>query len=378
MNKRRILLVTHEFPPHAGGVARFCFELAQALSKYADVDVVAPRYDQSESAPQDPTEAFKIYRFPGFGFRYRTFLTYRSAIQARLTNAYDLVIIADWPALLAMRSLDVGAARRMAIFYGSEIRGLAESPVAGYLLRSRAALAGLDDIVCISTFTRKLFLSYFPEFEPQARIVPLGVSDYWFAPVDDEQVRQFRTRYGCNGERKLLLTVARLDRRKGHDRLIQAIGSMPADSRDKLVYICIGPESEPDYVAELKLLAASNAVHCVFPGRLSDDEVRIAYRAADLFALTANADPVKHEGFGLVLLESAAQGLPAIVTDVDAIPEVVNNGVNGVVCTSNSMIAATLIRLVDGNLNLPGESCIAHARTYSWDRCACSILDLSE
>ena len=117
MNKRRILLATHEFPPHAGGVARFCFELAQALSAHADVDVVAPRYDLPDSSPQQAEMAFKAWRFPGERYRHANFLTYRHAIRERLSSAaYDLVIAADWPALLAMRSLKVGRAKRTAIF----------------------------------------------------------------------------------------------------------------------------------------------------------------------------------------------------------------------------------------------------------------------
>lgn len=376
MSKRRILLATHEFPPHAGGVARFCFELAQALSVHAEVEVVAPRYGLTGSSPQHPAEmAFKAWRFPGESYRHANFLTYRNAIRERLSNAsYDLVIAADWPALLALGSLNVGQAKRSAIFYGSEIRGLAESAVSRYLFRSKAALAALDDIVCISAFTRQLFVSHFPALAHKARIVPLGVNEYWFAEVSDQAAQTCRDRYRCRPDSKLLLTVARLDRRKGHDRMLRAIGSLPPESRDRFVYLSIGPASEPDYVAELEALAVSLKINFVLAGRVSDEEVRTAYRAADLFALTANADPTKHEGFGLVLLESAAQGLPAVVTDVDAIPEVVRNDVNGIVCTSDAMIVDTLERLAREQLHFSADASIAHARTYSWDRCARGII----
>ncbi len=371
MKRPRVLLVTHEFPPQTGGIARFCLELARAASSYAEIDVVAPRYDLCDVPQNGKSEPFKTYRFAGAAFRYGTFLKYRAAIRARLSMPYDLVVAADWPGILALRTLDVGNARRIGIFYGTEIYGLSRSPLIKYVLRSRSALDRLDDVVCISEFTRRLLLSHFPHLEPQSRVVALGVSDYWFNSVSADAARQFRSKYGCaDRNRKLVLTVARLDSRKGQDRLIRALGALPSSSRDRVEYVCIGPESEPDYVAHLKALAVANGVNFALAGRISDEEVRVAYRAADLFALTANADPVKHEGFGLVLLECAAQGLPALVTNVDAIPEVVINDVNGMVCDSDDMITAALQKLLDNDLHFSAATCINHARNYSWDTCA--------
>jgi glycosyltransferase involved in cell wall biosynthesis len=67
------------------------------------------------------------------------------------------------------------------------------------------------------------------------------------------------------------------------------------------------------------------------------------WRAADLFVM-----PTLNEAFGLVFQEAAAAGLPAIGTRHNAVPEIIADGVTGLLVTPGSVedIAAALDRLV--------------------------------
>jgi len=78
------------------------------------------------------------------------------------------------------------------------------------------------------------------------------------------------------------------------------------------------------------------------------------------------------EGFGLVLLEAAAAGLPAVVTAVHAIPEVVDSRA-GWICQPRDI--AGLARsfadaLIDSRHDKMRDLCIDHAREFTWDQCA--------
>ena len=55
-----------------------------------------------------------------------------------------------------------------------------------------------------------------------------------------------------------------------------------------------------------------------FTGRLTDEELALAYQAADAFLLPSNS----LECFGLIILEALACGCPVIATDAGAIPEI--------------------------------------------------------
>jgi glycosyltransferase involved in cell wall biosynthesis len=61
-----------------------------------------------------------------------------------------------------------------------------------------------------------------------------------------------------------------------------------------------------------------------FHGRVSGDELPNLYQSADIFVL-----PSYHEGYGMVVVEAMQFGLPAIVSNITALPELVRHGVNG-------------------------------------------------
>jgi len=104
---------------------------------------------------------------------------------------------------------------------------------------------------------------------------------------------------------------------------------------------------------------------------VTDGELKAAYTLAHVFALTGEDVPGRVEGFGLVLLEAAAQGLPAVVTQLQALPEVVSNGQTGWVCATNSELTTAFeSALTKAHTNTLADQCIQHARAFTWDRCA--------
>lgn len=110
------------------------------------------------------------------------------------------------------------------------------------------------------------------------------------------------------------LTVCRFYARKRIDLLLEAMALMPADSRAKLRIVGDGLEG-PRWRGVAERLALGE--RCRFLGDVSYEQLAEEYAHADAFVF-----PSAQEGFGIVLLEAMAAGLPIVATRSGAIPEV--------------------------------------------------------
>lgn len=367
---RSILIATHEYLPYPGGIGRYCAALAGAAAAAGHrVAVLAPAYDGPVGS-FCAEDGVTVHRFAGNTFQIAALGEYRARLRGLLASgAYDDVLAADWPALLALGPIATPGIRRLATIYGTEVLMFRRSWRLR-LLGAGRALRSFDRLIGISGFTRDLLARQHPPLASRACAIPLGVDSGWFRTPSTEALAAFRTRCGIKDGIRVVLTVARLDSRKGHNRTIEALGRLPAALRCQVRYVCVGRIVDEAYAARLREQAAARSVDLLLTGPIPDAEVLAAYRSADVFALTANAEAHKVEGFGLVLLEAAAQGLPSVVTPVDAIPEVIAAGRTGHVADNPEALAAAFADVLDGDPQRWRDDCIAHARTFSWDVCA--------
>ncbi len=177
----------------------------------------------------------------------------------------------------------------------------------------RAVLRRAQAYVVLSAAFRRVLVERYGVRPWDVHVLRPGVELEHFSPGDRAAARE---RLGVPGDAFLALTVRRLVPRTGVGELLDAwelaAGQMPPGAT--LLVAGDGP-----LAGELGARAAAIASREVrMAGRLSDEDLLAAYRAADV----AVVPTISHEGFGLVVLEAAACGTPSIVTDVDALPEV--------------------------------------------------------
>lgn len=124
-----------------------------------------------------------------------------------------------------------------------------------------------------------------------------------------------------------LLGVARLVEKKGIEVLLQALAALPSDLHWRYEHIGGGPLRERlTGLAERLGLGDRVGWH----GSLPQDRVIEAYRAADLFVLASRIAPDgDRDGLPNVLLEAGAQQLAVVASRVSAVPELIEDGVNG-------------------------------------------------
>jgi len=140
-----------------------------------------------------------------------------------------------------------------------------------------------------------------------------------FPPVPEKQKAELRRQLRLDDATRVLLSVGRLSREKGHADLIQAIPKMLEFSGNTplhLVLVGEGPE-RPRIEDLCRNLRLTDIV--TLTGQ--QDNINRYYGIADVFLL-----PSHSEGCPNVLLEAMAAAVPVVATEVGGIPEVVTNG----------------------------------------------------
>jgi phosphatidylinositol alpha-1,6-mannosyltransferase len=161
---------------------------------------------------------------------------------------------------------------------------------------------------------------------------------------------QLIERYGLSGS-EILLTIGRLaetERYKGFDQVFDAIPSL-AKKFGKIKYLIVGEGSDKTRLDDrAKELGISE--HVVFTGRVSDQEKIELYRLSDVYVM-----PSAGEGFGIVLIEAAACGLPVIGSEADGSREALLSGELGVLVDPANR--EQLIEEIGQILELKGPHC---------------------
>jgi phosphatidylinositol alpha-1,6-mannosyltransferase len=178
------------------------------------------------------------------------------------------------------------------------------------------------------------------------------------------------------GRVPIILSVGRLVRRKGFDRVIEA---MPTLRRrfPGLRYEIVGDGPDRTYLSDLAT-ALGVRDDVTFLGAASDEETRDAYERAWCFALPVRRERHDVEGFGLVYLEAATARLAAIGGRDSGADDAIRHGTTGLLVDGRSTSEIThaldvLLRDRDFAAMLSEAAYDRAIRDFSWDRVARTI-----
>src|SRR5438105_3769195 len=146
--------------------------------------------------------------------------------------------------------------------------------------------------------------------------------------------------------RRLILSVGRLQRRKGFDSVIRALPLLSEQGVDAH-YVVIGSGDDGQYLQRLAAeLGVSDRVHLL--GHVGYEDLPRWYAACDLFAMPNRDIDGDTEGFGLVFLEAASAGKPAVAGVAGGTGSAVVDGVTGLRVDGEKLeaITAALARLL--------------------------------
>ena len=201
-----------------------------------------------------------------------------------------------------------------------------------------------DAVLSNSDFTRDTLIDLLGVEAGRIAVVYPTVDEERFRPGLDGT--DLRAAIGVNEATGLILSVGRLQRRKGFDSVIRALPELRRRGIDAH-YALIGIGDDRDYLHRLATeLGVADRVHLL--GHVSYDDLPRWYAACDLFAMPNRDIEGDTEGFGLVFLEAASAGKPALAGTAGGTGSAVIDGVTGLRVNGESLeaIVGGLTRLL--------------------------------
>ncbi|HWZ93628.1 MAG TPA: glycosyltransferase family 4 protein [Opitutaceae bacterium] len=334
-----VFLITHEFYPKRGGIATFTEEIAKASASLGyDVEVWA----QSAAAGIEKAWPFRLRRLPLKGTHDLT-CQLRLAFQLiteRRRLRYATVYLPEPGPMLGLMLLQFFKAfrpkRLILTFHGSEILKFHRSPFKRILARSLIRHA--TRISTLTNYTHQLLCTHFPEAIGKTFITPGALrSDFAVVPAPP-----------ASRDKIIVLTVGRLHPRKGQFITLRALQALDPRFRVQIEYWLVGSSNRGNYERALRFAAAQSDFPVRFFGGVPDDELDRIYDHASIFAMTSIEHDCSIEGFGLVYLEAAAHGLPAVGHNVGGVTEAVVDNVTGLLVPPDrpAQLTAAFERLI--------------------------------
>jgi len=332
--RTRIAQLSTRFPPAPGGVERHVAELSPRLgARGYRVDVftsdlvrefpierLSPDVPRTETTAYGAVHRLRVWSLPGelhypfFRGLYAALAAFGPDLVHAHTYGTNQVAVArryrrrtGRPFVLTAHfhpiwSIHGGWLRH-------RIRGFYDRRVAGPVVRDAAR-------VIVQTHEEERLLRTLGLPLPPVEIVPPG---YRPLPAPPPGPHPFGDRYGIDGP--FFLFVGRLASNKGLLELVAAFRAV-AEEAPAFRLVLVGTDGGMRAPAEARARALGLADRVRFVGPVDDDALlAAAYREARALVL-----PSEYEAFGLVLLESLAQGRPVIASRVGGIPEFVEDG----------------------------------------------------
>lgn len=226
----------------------------------------------------------------------------------------------------------------------------AEQLGGGYALAGwaeRTAVEAADAVIAVSAAMREDILGCYPALDPaRVHVVHNGIDTRLYRPDPGTEALD---RIGLDPSRPYVLFVGRITRQKGVPQLLRAVrGIEPAAQ----VVLCAGAPDTPEIEREFReryeeLSRVRAGVHWV-PQMLPRPEVIQLLTHAAAFVC-----PSVYEPLGIVNLEAMACGTPVVASRVGGVPEVVEDGVTGVLVPVDDVFEQGLARALDSVLGDP-------------------------
>jgi len=371
----KIVMVTEylapEDKPYFGGVDARTINLAKCLTKNNDVQIITSFTEGGERI--ENYDGFKIHRV---GKKRR--FTQRGDFLQRLNFNSEVISkilslqpdIVDGSGFVSYAGCYAGAEKTGVpsvatvheIWQGewAQNMGLING-FAGHFLEKQYLKYNFGGYVSVSNFTKEKLIEKIGIDEEKIAVVYNGI---------DLDLYESTTVDGKYAD-PTIVTVCRLVSYKRVDDLIRAVKALKTDFQNiKLKIIGDGPQKEA-----LKTLSKTLGVedNVDFLGKVSDtQDVIKVLKKSHVFAL-----PSIVEGFGMVIIEAMAAGIPYVASDIRPIREVTNGGIGGLLSKPKNcedLASKIKILLVDEpKRNSVMKNASKHIENYKWNNLACKL-----
>ncbi|RMH64300.1 MAG: glycosyltransferase family 1 protein [Calditrichaeota bacterium] len=375
----KFFILTEDYPPAPGGIAQWARGVAHSLARLKHDVTVITRIKPGATLTDDSVlrmVALPVWQWINLRLLYLYAATYWQIIKHRP----DVIIATTWNlAAIALKGRSWFGYRVVTVYHGLEVTKNLTARHKRLLLRvlDRSALN-----IAVSRFTRDRICEKLSLPADTIQVVPNGVNLELFYPAPPRV--DLQEKYQLRG-RRVLLTLSRVIGRKGHDIVIRALPAL-VEKYPNLLYLIAGAWHQDFYERLQALIREKDMADYVrFTGRLEDDALPDVYNLAEIYIMVSkgSGESGNSEGFGITYLEANACEKPVIGSNVDGIPDAIEDGVNGLLVEANNVDVTrrAIERLLHDadlrdKLGRAGRSRIE--RQFTWEKVTGRILNLLE
>lgn len=341
---KKILFVTNDFGPRAGGIESFIMGLVERLPKDSVTVFTSSQGDTSAYDAKWKVDGVEVIRdrtkmllpTPRIAWAIRSIVKKTEPSVACFGAAAPL-------ALLAPTLRKAGVQRIVSLTHGHEVWWAKVFP---FSLAIRRVGNTVDALTYLGDFTkRNISRSLSPKAQKAMVHLAPGIDTSHFVPL--EAPSELREELGLT-HKSVIVSVGRLVPRKGQDRLIEAL-PLISKSIANVHLLLVG---EGSYRKSLEKMVAKRELgrNVTFVGRVNFAKLPAYFQCGDIFAMPSRSRlaGLEVEGLGIVYLEAGACGLPVIAGNSGGAPDAVVDGVTGIVVdgTNVNEIAAAIVRVL--------------------------------
>tara|TARA_B100001939_G_scaffold119491_2_gene103682 strand:- start:3819 stop:4970 length:1152 start_codon:yes stop_codon:yes gene_type:complete len=380
-----IAIITGHFPPSkGGGIAEWAFGVARELPRLGHKTLVYVTHRKNRDLSIHNDEEFICK--PMYGRNWHEFHRFYAAyyMWKILRKDPDTIFIATtWGMAKPFKFLKkyFPKSKMIVVAHGLEITRLNSKRE---LRAIRSVVESCDLILSVSRFTRDEIINRLSDINTtHVKFLPNGVDVKRFYPceVDDH----FFKKYSLHQDSDLILTLARIIKRKAHDDVIKALPDIINDF-PKAHYVIAGPHRKKDsYLESLKILVKELSLenNVTFIDFIPDEDLKKIYSASKVYIMPSKTlhNEGDSEGFGITFLEANACGCPAIGSYDGGIPDAVENEVNGLLVQSGSSneIAKAIKKMFsdeDYRLSLAKKGIARVEESFTWKKLSAQMIDM--
>jgi len=320
------LLITVDYYPNIGGVARYLLSYAKKNNVYVlcgDTDFI----DEKEQGVSRKKLLWSIWPkwlpllFWGLIYSRR----YKKLVVSHILPAGYVALLAKKPFVLILHGLDIinAGKGRWKKYWAKKILDRADK----IIVNSHAS----------GELLRQIFGDLYSYEVQYPLIFPLRAPE-----------KNLKAEYGFMNK-KIILSLGRLVKRKGQEKIIRLLPKILREAPEAVFVIAGGGPERQELENLAKTFGVSEQV--VFLGKVKESELPEIYDMCDIFVAPSLPSKEDWEGFGIVCLEAAYFSKPVIVTNVGGLPEAVEGEKTGFVVGSDEELLGKIILLLkDGDL----------------------------
>lgn len=338
IKKKKLLVTGSTFPRWKGDTEpRFVLDLSEALTEYFDVTALVPAAPGAKN--EEVMNGVKVIRYHYFPIHKLETLCYPGAIVPRIKEKKIRVLLVPflffslyWHLFRLLPKFD--AVHAHWIIPQGIVQSFFKKP---YIVTChggdiKALNIGIIKTLKIKCLKKAKCITVVSELlkdevkklcnTTEVRVISMGYNASEFGK------KYAKPNYFNQGNKKVILFVGRLAEIKGVTYLIEAMKQVDA----KLVIVGDGTLKNT-----LELQAKEQRDKILFLGAKTHEELKTIYASADIFVAPSITMPDgSKEGFGLVMLEAMASGLPVIASVSGGIASLISDGENGMLCSEKS------------------------------------------